>query len=216
MTLTQDQDGRWRLDTNGELLGYDGENMASVLCISADTGENWTYYMDVEYATGERATMPLVYEAGTLHADATAGYLKPGRTMMQIRGVDGDLVKKSNISRVSIGVSINATQLLEPPSPSLWDTYAAQVAEMRDEAQSALQKAENAAEQAEQAAERAEAAADAIAPYEGEYTVKPDFAVQTLPTTDKTLRDDVTVEAIEVSRVSNQAGGTTVYIGGIF
>ena len=52
--------------------------------------------------------------------------------------------------------------------------------------------------------------------YTGPYTVKPDFSVQTLPTTDKTLRDDVTVEAIEVSRVSNQAGGTTVYIGGIF
>lgn len=53
-------------------------------------------------------------------------------------------------------------------------------------------------------------------PYTGEYLVTPDFTSQTLPTQNKVMRDDVTVEAIEVSRVSNTAGGTTVYIGGIF
>ena len=52
-------------------------------------------------------------------------------------------------------------------------------------------------------------------PYKGEYTVKPKFDTQTLATKDKLLREDVTVEAIEVARVSNPAGGTTIYIGGI-
>lgn len=52
-------------------------------------------------------------------------------------------------------------------------------------------------------------------PYEGSYEVKPQFDRITLPTKDKVLVKDVEVEAIEVSRVSNPAGGKTVYIGGI-
>ena len=52
-------------------------------------------------------------------------------------------------------------------------------------------------------------------PYTGEYTVTPTFADQTLETQGLYMLDDVTVEAIEVSRTTNPSGGTTVYIGGI-
>lgn len=52
-------------------------------------------------------------------------------------------------------------------------------------------------------------------PYDGPYTVTPSFETQELATKDKLLREDVTVEAIEVARVSNPAGGKTIYIGGI-
>ena len=48
--------------------------------------------------------------------------------------------------------------------------------------------------------------------YEGEYEVTPQFDEQTLPTKEKVMRDDVTVKAIPISRVSNTSGGTTVYI----
>ncbi len=51
--------------------------------------------------------------------------------------------------------------------------------------------------------------------YEGEYEVKPMFEAQTLPTKEKILTEDITVNAIEVARVSNQNGGKTVYIGGV-
>lgn len=51
--------------------------------------------------------------------------------------------------------------------------------------------------------------------YTGEYEVEPKFTKQKLPTKNKKMRDDVTVEAIEVQRVSNTSGGRTVYIGGI-
>ena len=47
------------------------------------------------------------------------------------------------------------------------------------------------------------------------YNVKPDFYGTTLETESKFMTDDVTVEPIEVARVSNTSGGTTVYIGGI-
>lgn len=53
-------------------------------------------------------------------------------------------------------------------------------------------------------------------PYEGEYEVQPSFEVQTLPTAHKLLANNLTVDAIEVSTVSNLSGGNTVYIGGIF
>lgn len=51
--------------------------------------------------------------------------------------------------------------------------------------------------------------------YEGEYEVEPDFAEQTLPTKNKTLVRDITVNPIQVESVSNIQGGRTVYIGGI-
>lgn len=52
-------------------------------------------------------------------------------------------------------------------------------------------------------------------PYEGEYEVNPSFELQKLLTAHKYLSDDVRVNAIEVSTVSNPSGGNTVYIGGI-
>ena len=50
--------------------------------------------------------------------------------------------------------------------------------------------------------------------YGGIYTVTPEFSAQTLATRGKSMRDDVTVEAITVSRTENLSGGNTVYIGG--
>lgn len=52
-------------------------------------------------------------------------------------------------------------------------------------------------------------------PYTGDYTVNPDFSGKTLETKNKTMYEDVTVNPIEVVRVSNPSGGTTIYIGGI-
>ena len=50
--------------------------------------------------------------------------------------------------------------------------------------------------------------------YDGAYEVSPKFEKQTLGTKDKLMLENVTVEAITVSRVSNPAGGHTVFIGG--
>lgn len=52
--------------------------------------------------------------------------------------------------------------------------------------------------------------------YDGPYVATPKFESQELETKDKMMKDNVEVEPIYVSRVSNPAGGTTVYIGGIF
>lgn len=49
-------------------------------------------------------------------------------------------------------------------------------------------------------------------PYTGDYVVDPSFVKSTLPTKDKLLLEDVTVNPIEVARVSNPSGGTTIYI----
>ncbi len=50
--------------------------------------------------------------------------------------------------------------------------------------------------------------------YDGEYIVDPSFEQQILETKNKTMEDDVTVNAIMVSRTTNTSGGYTVYIGG--
>lgn len=53
-------------------------------------------------------------------------------------------------------------------------------------------------------------------PYDGPYTVTPDFETQELATKDKILKDNVTVDPIAVARVENPSGGKTIFIGGIF
>ena len=53
-----------------------------------------------------------------------------------------------------------------------------------------------------------------VVPYTGDYIVDPNFATQMLETKEKYMLDDVTVNPIEVARVSNPAGGRTIYIGG--
>ena len=54
-----------------------------------------------------------------------------------------------------------------------------------------------------------------IPAYTGTYNVDPKFTAQKLETKGKKMLDDVTVEAIEVQRVSNPSGGSTLYIGGL-
>ncbi len=60
-----------------------------------------------------------------------------------------------------------------------------------------------------------EVAPSDIDTYDGEYTVDPDFTQQVLRTKSKLMNENVTVNAIEVQRVSNASGGRTVYIGGL-
>lgn len=51
--------------------------------------------------------------------------------------------------------------------------------------------------------------------YNGPYIVDPHFTAQVLSTKEKVLREDITVNPIDVARVSNPSGGNTIYIGGI-
>ena len=51
--------------------------------------------------------------------------------------------------------------------------------------------------------------------YDGDYKVIPTFTEEVWKTKNKLMKDNVLVYPIEVARVSNPSGGTTVYIGGI-
>lgn len=51
--------------------------------------------------------------------------------------------------------------------------------------------------------------------YDGDYEVIPKFTEIVLQTKKKFMKDNVSISPIEVARVSNPSGGTTVYIGGI-
>ena len=51
--------------------------------------------------------------------------------------------------------------------------------------------------------------------YTGQTVVNPNFVGVVLPTANKVLAQNITVNPIEVQSVSNLSGGKTVYIGGI-
>ena len=50
--------------------------------------------------------------------------------------------------------------------------------------------------------------------YEGDYVVVPKLEPQTMLTKGKVLVEDITVEKIPITKVSNSSGGNTVIIGG--
>lgn len=50
--------------------------------------------------------------------------------------------------------------------------------------------------------------------YTGSYSVTPGSAAVTLQTADKLVRRNITVQSIPVTETENDAGGTTVTIGG--
>ncbi len=54
----------------------------------------------------------------------------------------------------------------------------------------------------------------ALPEYRGETTVTPSTAVQTLPTADTVMREDVTVREIPFYTTTNPSGGYTAIIGG--
>ena len=49
--------------------------------------------------------------------------------------------------------------------------------------------------------------------YTGEYEVDPTFSSHTLETKNKSMSDDVTINAIAVQSVTNPSGGNTIFIG---
>lgn len=49
--------------------------------------------------------------------------------------------------------------------------------------------------------------------YSGAYTVTPEVTQQVLETAEKVMEEDLVVKAIPYFEVSNEAGGSTVYIG---
>ena len=55
---------------------------------------------------------------------------------------------------------------------------------------------------------------EASDPYTGPYTVTPDFAAITLPTTGLRMQQDLVLAPIPVAEVANPAGGKTCIIGG--
>lgn len=146
MKLSAASWGGWLLETEGALIGYDGENLSYTLEIETEADvTGYTMYADLEYQDGTKGTLPLVKQNGTLRATVGAGYLIPGWAKIQLRGVgtasgtDAPPVKKSSMSRVRIGPSVNASETLPAPDQAAWDTYAAQMAALRDQAQKAAE-----------------------------------------------------------------------------
>ena len=79
MKLSAASWGGWLLETEGALIGYDGENLSYTLEIdTAADVTGYAMYADLEYQDGTKGTLPLVKQNGTLRATVGAGYLIPG------------------------------------------------------------------------------------------------------------------------------------------
>lgn len=102
----------------GFSLGFEGDNGATVLEVSADLTEEWDLKVDVE-KDGEKNIIQLTRTGMVYSAFLTASMLADdGTYAMQVRGTLGDYVRHSNLFYATVFRSINAVDSFPPPLPS--------------------------------------------------------------------------------------------------
>lgn len=163
------------------LLGYTGENLSRRLTIVVDDPGPWSYKLDIRNDAGAANIMDLTAEDGALYVDIERAALQvSGKVQAQVRAIDGDVVKCSNVFTLFIGDSVQAVEYFESLPPSEFEQlesrmtalkaatetfaeqtagYAAQVKSQAEQISTDVDRAAGLVASAEEAAARAESAA---------------------------------------------------------
>ena len=122
------------------LLGTSGENAVARLDIITTVDAGWIYMLEIEHLDrGEKNIIPLTAEANKVYAVLTSEMLgNRGGKKLQIRAINGEQVKKSNIFRGYVNNSVNASENIPEHEKTLID----RVIEEAEEALLAAQQAQ--------------------------------------------------------------------------
>ena len=141
------------------LLGYAGEHRARTLSIAVDETGAWQYKLDLRGASGTANVLALEAADGVLSVDLERAHVAvAGLCQAQVRGLDGEREKKSNIFHLFIGPGINATEAFQPLAPSEFAQMEQTLTALAAQAAASAETASTAQTDAEAAAGRAEAA----------------------------------------------------------
>lgn len=166
------------------LLGYTGENLSRRLAIAVDDPGPWSYKLDIRNDAGAANVMDLIVGDRVIYVDIERSALQvSGRVQAQVRAIDGDVVKCSNVFTLFIGDSVQAVEYFESLPPSEFEqlesrmtalkaateTFAEQTAGYADQVQAQAgqvaadaDRAAGLAASTEEAAARAESAAAGV------------------------------------------------------
>lgn len=142
------------------LLGYTGENLSRRFEIEVDEPGTWAYKLDVCNEAGVANIIDLTADGKVLYAEIERAALQiSGRVTAQIRAIDGDKVKCSNLFQLFIGDSVEAVKYFESLPPSEFEQIEASLTALKTETVAAAERAEAAATGIEETRELAEQAA---------------------------------------------------------
>ena len=124
------------------LLGYTGENLSRRLTIAVDDPGPWSYKLDIRNDAGVANIMDMTAGDGVIYVDIERAALQvSGRVQAQVRAINGDAVKCSNIFSLFIGDSVQAVNYFESLPPSEFEQLEANLTAIKSEAQASARKA---------------------------------------------------------------------------
>ena len=143
------------------LLGTSGENAVARLDIITTVDAGWIYMLEIEHLErGEKNIIPLTAETNKVYAVLTSEMLgNRGGKKLQIRAINGEQVKKSNVFRGYVNNSVNASENIPEHTQTVIDEAVERVDELATNAQSSAAAAETSATNAGNSAAAAERAA---------------------------------------------------------
>lgn len=141
----------WRVYTPKEFsIGFQGENDTRSLVIDVDNAEDYEFKLDVCVKDGRNTVKNIVdlnKNGNTLSVTLKKEMLaNSGMHRMQIRGIRGDEIRKSNIFHVNVFQSINATDAFSESIPSEFEQIERRVTQLKTDAEQAAEEAREANE----------------------------------------------------------------------
>lgn len=133
------------------LVGYEGENEARQIVIHVDEIDGWQYKLDLErVSTQEKFTFDMLADGNDIIATLDRAHVAvPGTLDAQVRALNGEVEKKSNIFHLRVGDSVNATGELLPLPPNEFEQMEQNLTAIKQQAVQAAGRAEDAADEAE-------------------------------------------------------------------
>ena len=99
-------------------LGFEGDHLAHNLQLTAPLPEGWDLKVDVE-KDGKKNIIQLQRDGDVFSAPITSSMLgEDGYYFLQIRGINGEVVRHSNVFLAMVFHSVNAAQAFPDPLPS--------------------------------------------------------------------------------------------------
>ena len=147
------------------LLGISGENAVARLDIITTVDAGWIYMLEIEHLDrGEKNIIPLTAETNKVYAVLTSEMLgNRGGKKLQIRAINGEQVKKSNVFRGYVNNSVNASENIPEHTQTVIDEAVERVDELATNAGNSAAAAETSATNAGNSAAAAERAAQEAA-----------------------------------------------------
>ena len=130
------------------LIGYEGENLSRRLSIEVDDPGVWQYKFDLRFSDDKTNILDATVDGNVVYSDILDEYISAqGACELQVRGLDGERVIKSNVLSIEIGGSIQATEDFFPPSE--FEQMEQNLTAIKQQAVQAAGRAEDAADEAE-------------------------------------------------------------------